>query len=154
MPQRANSDNEPCLVPGVAAWRAVMCNQLCLCWEPPVYSPLKNGAVEAEYYQLLKYSEFRRTEAEMCARVWTRAFSPHTTSSPLSPLGNFRSLCKLQTRCFTYKCDVEAEPIDRYRPGGYHPIELGQVLKNGRSKILHKIGWGGFSTTWAATDQW
>lgn len=54
----------------------------------------------------------------------------------------------------TYKCDIEAEPIDRYRPGGYHPISLGDVLKAGRYKILHKIGWGGFSTTWAARDQW
>lgn len=53
----------------------------------------------------------------------------------------------------TYRCDVDAEPLYRYRPGGYHPMALGHVLHNGRYKILHKMGWGGYSTTWAAKDQ-
>ncbi|KAI0531648.1 kinase-like domain-containing protein [Xylaria digitata] len=52
-----------------------------------------------------------------------------------------------------YTCDVDAESICRYRPGGYHPIRLGDQLKGGRYKILHKVGWGGYSTTWAARDQ-
>ncbi|KAI0873722.1 kinase-like domain-containing protein [Hypoxylon argillaceum] len=50
-------------------------------------------------------------------------------------------------------CSVDAEPIYRYQPGGYHPIKLGDQLKNGRYKILHKVGWGGYSTTWAARDR-
>ena len=52
-----------------------------------------------------------------------------------------------------YNCNVNAEPLYRYRPGGYHPLELGDALKNGRYKILHKLGWGSYSTTWAAKDQ-
>lgn len=32
-------------------------------------------------------------------------------------------------------------------------MALGHVLHNGRYKILHKMGWGGYSTTWAAKDQ-
>ncbi|CAJ0549405.1 Ff.00g030180.m01.CDS01 [Fusarium sp. VM40] len=52
-----------------------------------------------------------------------------------------------------YNCYTDAEPLHRYRPGGYHPIALGDALKNGRYKILHKLGWGGYSTTWAAKDQ-
>ncbi|KAF4996624.1 hypothetical protein FGRMN_4370 [Fusarium graminum] len=36
---------------------------------------------------------------------------------------------------------------------GYHPLALGDILKNGRYKILHKLGWGSYSTTWAAKDQ-
>lgn len=52
-----------------------------------------------------------------------------------------------------YTSDVEAEPVHRYRPGGYHPVRLGDHLKGGRYKILHKVGWGGYSTTWAARDQ-
>ncbi|TGJ80469.1 hypothetical protein E0Z10_g8293 [Xylaria hypoxylon] len=51
-----------------------------------------------------------------------------------------------------YACGVDAESIDRYRPGGYHPTRLGDQLKSGRYKILHKVGWGGYSTTWAARD--
>ncbi|KAG5810591.1 hypothetical protein H9Q74_005726 [Fusarium xylarioides] len=52
-----------------------------------------------------------------------------------------------------YKCSVDAEPLHRYEAGGYHPLALGDVLKGGRYKILHKLGWGSYSTTWAAKDQ-
>ncbi|KAJ3526925.1 hypothetical protein NM208_g10957 [Fusarium decemcellulare] len=53
----------------------------------------------------------------------------------------------------THSCGIDAEPLHRYQPGGYHPIELGDVVKDGRYKILHKLGWGSYSTTWAAKDQ-
>ncbi|XPT00654.1 Non-specific serine/threonine protein kinase [Ascochyta lentis] len=49
-------------------------------------------------------------------------------------------------------CDVDAEPLHRYHKGGYHPVHLGDLLKHGRYKILHKLGWGGYSTVWAARD--
>ncbi|KAJ0123879.1 hypothetical protein J7T55_012350 [Diaporthe amygdali] len=52
-----------------------------------------------------------------------------------------------------YACDVDAEPLHRYCIGGYHPLKLGDVLKHGRYRIMHKVGWGGYSTTWAARDQ-
>jgi serine/threonine protein kinase len=49
-------------------------------------------------------------------------------------------------------CDIDAEPIHRYRPGGYHPIHLGDTLKSGRYQVLHKLGWGGYATVWLAKD--
>lgn len=52
-----------------------------------------------------------------------------------------------------YSCPIDAEPLDRYRRGSYHPISLGCFLDNGRYKILHKLGWGGYSTVWAARDR-
>lgn len=39
-----------------------------------------------------------------------------------------------------------------YRPGGYHPVALGDSLKDGRYKIRHKLGFGKFSTVWVARD--
>ncbi|KAJ6048930.1 protein kinase, partial [Penicillium canescens] len=36
---------------------------------------------------------------------------------------------------------------------GYRPIKLGDHLKSGRYKVLHKLGWGGYSTVWGARDQ-
>ncbi|KAK0933758.1 hypothetical protein LTR29_014691 [Friedmanniomyces endolithicus] len=43
------------------------------------------------------------------------------------------------------------EDIEGYRPGGFHPVHLGDTL--GESyKILHKLGSDGLSTTWLARD--
>ncbi|KAJ8058231.1 hypothetical protein OCU04_012427 [Sclerotinia nivalis] len=44
------------------------------------------------------------------------------------------------------------ENMSRYEPGGFHPICLGDTFKEGRYKIYHKLGWGGFSTVWLAWD--
>lgn len=49
-------------------------------------------------------------------------------------------------------CSDNVENVEKYRNGGYHPIHLGDVLKGGRYRILHKLGHGGFSTVWLAYD--
>lgn len=54
---------------------------------------------------------------------------------------------------FPYSCTIDAEPLHRYTKRGYHPVTLGSILDDGRYKILHKLGWGGYSTVWAARDQ-
>jgi hypothetical protein len=45
------------------------------------------------------------------------------------------------------------ESLSMYRPGGLHPVHLGDTFKNGRYKIVHKLGWGSFSTVWLAKDR-
>ena len=44
-----------------------------------------------------------------------------------------------------------AEYLDGYRPGGYHPVHLGDVYHE-RYKVLHKLGFGSYSTVWIARD--
>jgi serine/threonine-protein kinase SRPK3 len=44
------------------------------------------------------------------------------------------------------------EEIENYRPGGFHPIHIGDELGD-RYKIVHKLGYGGFSTVWLARDK-
>lgn len=46
----------------------------------------------------------------------------------------------------------DVEKLERYRPGGYHPIAIGDHL-HGRYDIVHKLGFGTYSTTWLARDQ-
>jgi len=46
----------------------------------------------------------------------------------------------------------EEENLDDYCKGGYHPVEPGQVYKNGRYTVVRKLGWGHFSTVWLARD--
>ncbi|XP_077132396.1 SRSF protein kinase 3-like [Ranitomeya variabilis] len=38
-----------------------------------------------------------------------------------------------------------------YCPGGYHPVETGETL-NRRYQVIHKVGWGYFSTVWLCRD--
>ena len=38
-----------------------------------------------------------------------------------------------------------------YRPGGFHPIYIGDVFKE-RYKTLNKIGYGVYSTVWLVRD--
>ena len=44
------------------------------------------------------------------------------------------------------------EDIEKYKPGGFHPVHLGDTLRLGRYTIEHKLGFGGFSTVWLARD--
>ena len=39
------------------------------------------------------------------------------------------------------------EKIEDYVTGGLHPVHLGDVLAN-KYRVVHKLGWGGFSTVW------
>ncbi len=43
------------------------------------------------------------------------------------------------------------EDLDRYRPGGYHPVHLGDVF-NDRYTVVRKLGYGRYSTVWLARD--
>ncbi|EEP77279.1 predicted protein [Uncinocarpus reesii 1704] len=58
------------------------------------------------------------------------------------------------------RMDNEVEDLGKYKPGGYHPVVLGEVLpKPSTSKsrkprywILQKLGHGAFATVWLAKD--
>ncbi|RAK95376.1 kinase domain-containing protein [Aspergillus ibericus CBS 121593] len=43
------------------------------------------------------------------------------------------------------------ESLEKYRPGGYHPVMIGDLL-HGRYHIVDKLGYGGYSTVWLARD--
>ncbi|KAJ0110288.1 hypothetical protein J7T55_000721 [Diaporthe amygdali] len=45
------------------------------------------------------------------------------------------------------------EPLERYTPGGFHPVALGDTFKDGCYVVRHKLGYGGFSTVWLASNE-
>ena len=47
--------------------------------------------------------------------------------------------------------DEEEEDQSEYKPGGYHPVQIGERYLN-RYTIIQKLGWGQFSTVWLAKD--
>ena len=48
--------------------------------------------------------------------------------------------------------DTDEEGAKDYRPGGYHPVALGDLFLN-RYLVVQKLGWGHFSTVWLCKDQ-
>ncbi|KAG8165946.1 hypothetical protein KVR01_004498 [Diaporthe batatas] len=44
------------------------------------------------------------------------------------------------------------EPLEHYGPGGYHPVALGDTFQDARYTVLRKLGHGGYSTVWLASD--
>ncbi|KAJ5172789.1 protein kinase [Penicillium capsulatum] len=90
----------------------------------------------ASTWTLLRRAILRRTP-RLC--IVSRSMSTHPGRS--------------QGNHLVYTSAVGAEPLHRYRQGGYHPVALGDQLRAGRYKVLHKLGWGGYSTVWAARDQ-
>ncbi|GLB36458.1 putative protein tyrosine kinase [Lyophyllum shimeji] len=48
-------------------------------------------------------------------------------------------------------CKDEESPAD-YNAGGYLPVKVGDTFKNGRYRVIRKLGWGHFSTVWLVKD--
>ncbi|KAK3321238.1 kinase domain-containing protein [Cercophora scortea] len=48
-------------------------------------------------------------------------------------------------------CPFDTEDLEDYEPGGFHPVHLGDTYDN-RYKVVHKLGFGGFSIVWLARD--
>jgi len=47
---------------------------------------------------------------------------------------------------------ASTEWIEAYRPGGDHPVHIGDVHHEGRYQVIKKLGYGSFSTVWLAYD--
>lgn len=51
-----------------------------------------------------------------------------------------------------YKQIAFVENLEDYKPGGFHPVHIGDHLKENRYHIINKLGHGCFSTVWLAED--
>ena len=48
--------------------------------------------------------------------------------------------------------DTDCESERDYKPGGYLRVQPSDTFHNGRYTVLHKLGWGHFSTVWESRD--
>ncbi|KAI0868801.1 kinase domain-containing protein [Hypoxylon argillaceum] len=55
-------------------------------------------------------------------------------------------------RLYTTPSTTNAEDAELYKVGGLHPVHIGDYLKENRYRIVHKLGFGSFSTVWLARD--
>lgn len=44
------------------------------------------------------------------------------------------------------------EHVYDYEPGGHHPVQLGDVFDDGRHRVIHKLGSGGYANVWLCRD--
>ncbi|KAI0556270.1 kinase-like domain-containing protein [Xylaria curta] len=58
----------------------------------------------------------------------------------------------MSTSDVEYQYIEDVEDLSVYQPGGYHPIQIDDCLHN-RYRIVHKLGYGTFSTAWLALDE-
>ncbi|KAK6849444.1 hypothetical protein PG995_013277 [Apiospora arundinis] len=49
--------------------------------------------------------------------------------------------------------ESRVEDAERYEPGGFHPVEIGDRFGGGRFRVAHKLGYGGFTTVWLCRDE-
>ncbi|KAK2774049.1 serine protein kinase sky1 [Colletotrichum kahawae] len=47
---------------------------------------------------------------------------------------------------------IHEEDLAWYRPGGYHPVRIGDHFNHGKYKVLNKLGYGSYSTVWLARN--
>lgn len=51
-----------------------------------------------------------------------------------------------------YQWQDDVEDLEAYRPGGYHPVLLDDTYCENRYRVVHKLGFGSYSTVWLARD--
>jgi len=97
---------------------------------------------------LKKVLSFISFNQSMCL-AFLRVASP-LTRRIFSPIKAMSSAFPTHQTVYRWQDDVEN--LEAYRPGGYHPIKLGDEYCQGRYRIVHKLGYGAFSTVWLARD--
>ncbi|KAL6709389.1 hypothetical protein ACN47E_001796 [Coniothyrium glycines] len=80
-----------------------------------------------------------------------RADRAHGTNAPL-PGTPDNNLPPPPSRV-EYNIIEEVEPLVRYTAGGYYPMRIGDRLSSSRYHVIHKLGYGSFSTIWLARDE-
>ncbi|KAI9826128.1 MAG: serine/threonine protein kinase, CMGC group [Thelocarpon impressellum] len=83
---------------------------------------------------------------------------PSNTNSPLSHqkasyggAGN-QSPSSTSSRDEAAENTADEEDSEDYCKGGYHPVTVGEVFKDGKYTVVRKLGWGHFSTVWLSRD--
>lgn len=57
------------------------------------------------------------------------------------------------TSAIDYNYHEDVESLEGYQPGGFYPVKLDDKFREGRYRVIHKLGFGSYSTVWLARDR-
>lgn len=79
--------------------------------------------------------------------------SKHHVHGPIR-VSNYttKSIARAQQQSCIYESIPEAEDLENYKPGGFHPILVGDILHS-RYRVVDKLGFGAWSTIWLCRDE-
>lgn len=77
---------------------------------------------------------------------------PHCFTSNLSPKKRIVQQTRRLRSFPTYDLQEGVEILENYCNDGFYPIKLDDSFLDGRYSIVHKLGYGTFSTVWLARD--
>jgi hypothetical protein len=77
---------------------------------------------------------------------------PSASSTSSQPQASTSASKSLSTSQATSVMTEDEEDLEDYRPGGYHPVSIGDTFNHDRYIVVRKLGWGHFSTVWLAKD--
>lgn len=77
--------------------------------------------------------------------------SSYSAADPSKPLQN-RSPSSSSSREDAAETTADEEDSEDYCKGGYHPVVVGELFKDGKYTVVRKLGWGHFSTVWLSKD--
>lgn len=102
------------------------------------------SVVQISRFSPSSHSPFSQSLATSLCRT-----KPAMPSPPPTPFADIPSTKrKRRFHETSYPC----EWTELYGPGGYHPIHLGDMFKDGQYRVIRKLGDGAFSTVWLAVD--
>ncbi|KAF2421083.1 kinase-like protein [Tothia fuscella] len=79
--------------------------------------------------------------------------SPHNDQAPSECPNDSFSFGSFPHMTFIPSSLDNVEDVENYKPGGLHPVHLGDRFGSfGRYFIMHKLGFGAFSTLWLVRD--
>ncbi|KAL3961066.1 hypothetical protein ACCO45_006183 [Purpureocillium lilacinum] len=109
--------------------------------------------------ELLHTLPYRHGNVEAFCAASPRRGQRHCSSVVLLISGQTRPRLETRPRFSSsrtpnveYEYIEDVERLAYYRPGGYHPVTIGDRLGN-RYRVIHTLGFGSYSMTWLARDE-
>lgn len=92
------------------------------------------------------------TMAQFLRQALNHHHAHRVGASSSKPQNLNRSPSSSSSREDAAETTADEEDSEDYCKGGYHPVSVGELFKDGKYTVVRKLGWGHFSTVWLSKD--